>query len=134
MAREDHRSAAQRRFRCLPKVKCATLGAKSWQLLFRPLYASFLVELATRRVVHVGVTRHTTDAWAAQQLREATPYWQHPKHRITDNDSNPAHICHHSASACHSHVTCHYFTPLEAAISGSPQLAPAGECTRERCA
>jgi len=32
-------------------------------LLFRPLYAFFLVELGSRRVVHVGVTRHPTDAW-----------------------------------------------------------------------
>jgi putative transposase len=37
-------------------------------LLFRPLYAFFLIELASRRVVHVGVTRHPTDPWVAQQL------------------------------------------------------------------
>jgi hypothetical protein len=35
-------------------------------VLFRPLYAFFLIELASRRVVHVGVTRHPTDAWVAQ--------------------------------------------------------------------
>jgi len=56
-------------------------------LLFRPLYAFFVIELASRRVVHVGVTRHPTDAWVAQQLREATPFGEHPKHLITDNDS-----------------------------------------------
>ena len=47
-------------------------------LLFRPLYAFFVVALASRRVVHVGVTRHPTDAWVAQQLREATPFGQRP--------------------------------------------------------
>jgi len=47
-------------------------------LLFRQLYAFFIVELATRRVVHVAVTRHPTDAWVAQQLREATPFGAHP--------------------------------------------------------
>jgi putative transposase len=35
----------------------------------------------------VGVTRSPTDAWLAQQLREATPYGQAPKYPIHDNDS-----------------------------------------------
>ncbi len=56
-------------------------------LLFRPLYAFFIVEHATRRIVHLGVTRHPTDGWVAQQLREATPFGRHPKHLIRDNDS-----------------------------------------------
>jgi len=42
-------------------------------LFFRPLFAFFIVELKSRRVIHVGVTRFPTDAWVAQQLREATP-------------------------------------------------------------
>jgi transposase InsO family protein len=32
------------------------------------------------------VTRQPTDAWVAQQLREATPFGQQPKHLIRDND------------------------------------------------
>ncbi len=56
-------------------------------LLFRPLYAFFIVALATRRVVHVGVTRHPTDARVAQQLREATPYDQRPRYLVRDRDS-----------------------------------------------
>jgi len=55
-------------------------------LLFRPLFAFFIIELATRRVVHVAATRHPTDAWVAQQLREATPFGQHPRYLIRDND------------------------------------------------
>ncbi len=55
-------------------------------LLFRPLYAFFVIALGSRRVVHVGITRHPTDAWVAQQLREATPYGQRPKYLIRDND------------------------------------------------
>jgi len=54
--------------------------------LFRPLYAFFVIALETRRVVHVGVTRHPTDAWVAQQLREATPFEQRPRYLIRDND------------------------------------------------
>ena len=56
-------------------------------LLFRPLFAFFVIALETRRVVHVGVTRHPTDAWVAQQLREATPFDQRPTYLIRDNDS-----------------------------------------------
>src|SRR6266851_2416710 len=55
-------------------------------LCFRPLFAFFLIELESRRVIHVGVTRSPTDAWVAQQLREATPYRQSPKYLIRDND------------------------------------------------
>ncbi len=56
-------------------------------LLFRPVYAFFVIALGSRRVVHVGVTRHPTDAWVAQQLREATPFGQRPVYLIRDNDS-----------------------------------------------
>jgi len=54
---------------------------------FRPLFAFFLVELGSRRVIHVGVTRHPTDAWAAQQLREATPYETRPRFLLRHNDA-----------------------------------------------
>jgi len=56
-------------------------------LLFRQIHAFFIIELATRRVVHVAVTRHPTDAWVAQQLREATPEPTAPTYLIRDNDS-----------------------------------------------
>src|SRR3954447_1951085 len=56
-------------------------------LLFRPLYAFVVVALGSRRVVHMGVTRHPTDAWVAQQLREATPFGERPRYLIRDRDS-----------------------------------------------
>ncbi len=56
------------------------------ELLFRPLSAFFVIELATRRVVHFGVTRHPTDAGVAQPPREATPFDQRPRYLICDND------------------------------------------------
>ncbi|HET8628392.1 MAG TPA: integrase core domain-containing protein [Thermomicrobiales bacterium] len=55
-------------------------------LLFRPLHAFIVVALGSRRVVHVGVTRHPTDARVAQQLREATPFGEAPRFLIRDND------------------------------------------------
>ena len=56
-------------------------------LFFRSLFAFFIIELKSRRVIHVGVTWSPTDAWTAQQLREATPYGHTPKYLIRDNDS-----------------------------------------------
>src|SRR5215470_10089880 len=55
-------------------------------LFFRSLFAFFIIELHSRRVIHVGVTRSPTDTWTAQQLREATPYGHTPKYLIRDND------------------------------------------------
>ena len=45
-----------------------------------------MVELHSRRVIHVGVTRSPTDAWTAQQRRFATAYGVGPKYLIRDND------------------------------------------------
>ena len=56
-------------------------------LFFRSLFAFFNPLLHSRRVIHVGVTRSPTDAWTAQQLREATAYGMGPKYLIRDNDS-----------------------------------------------
>lgn len=56
-------------------------------LFFGQLYAFFLVELGSRRVVHFGVSRHPTDEWVAQQLRDATHFEERPKYLIRDNDT-----------------------------------------------
>ncbi len=45
-------------------------------LFFRSLFAFFIIDMHSRKVIHVGVhtsPRSPTDAWTAQQLREATP-------------------------------------------------------------
>jgi putative transposase len=55
-------------------------------LFFRSLFVFFIIELKSRKIIHVGVTRSPTDAWTAQQLREATPYGQTPTYLIRDND------------------------------------------------
>jgi putative transposase len=56
-------------------------------LLFRPLFAFFVVELGSRRVVHVGVTRSPTDAWVAQRLCEATADGTGPRFLLHDHDA-----------------------------------------------
>jgi putative transposase len=55
-------------------------------LFFRPLFAFFIIELKSRKIIHVNVTRSPTDPWVAQQLREATPFGQTPTYLIRDND------------------------------------------------
>ncbi|HET8852629.1 MAG TPA: integrase core domain-containing protein [Ktedonobacteraceae bacterium] len=55
-------------------------------LFFRPLFAFFIIELQSRKVIHVNVTRSPTDPWVAQQWREATPYGQIPTYLIRDTD------------------------------------------------
>jgi putative transposase len=59
---------------------------QTYDLLFRPLFAFFLIELGSRRLMHAGVTRAPSSAWVAQQLREATPWGQGPRFLIRDND------------------------------------------------
>jgi len=67
--------------------------------LFRPLCACFVVELATRRVVHVGATRQPTDTGVAQQRREATPFGQRPRSLIRDHDGTCGPACARVAAA-----------------------------------
>jgi transposase InsO family protein len=56
-------------------------------LFFRPVFACFIVELGSRRVVHLGVTRSPTSSWATQQLREATLDGSGPRFLIHDHDA-----------------------------------------------
>jgi transposase InsO family protein len=55
-------------------------------LLFQPIYIFVIIELHTRRIVHTAVSRSPSDAWTAQQLREATPWANRPKYLIRDRD------------------------------------------------
>jgi putative transposase len=42
--------------------------------------------LESRKIVSMNVTRSPSDVWGAQQWRDATPFGNHPKHLIRDND------------------------------------------------
>jgi hypothetical protein len=53
---------------------------------FRPVFAFFIIDVNSRRVVHVAVTRAPTRQWTAQQLRNATPFGQGPRFLIRDRD------------------------------------------------
>jgi transposase InsO family protein len=53
---------------------------------FRPIFAFFIIDVNAKRVVHAAVTRAPTQAWTAQQLRNATPFGQGPKFIVRDRD------------------------------------------------
>lgn len=67
---------------------CDLTVAYDW--LFRAWYIFVVMELKTRRIVHMGVTQFPTDVWTAQQLREAMPWGSGPQCLIRDRDSKYA--------------------------------------------
>jgi putative transposase len=56
-------------------------------LTFRVLYCFFVIAHGRRRILHFNVTRHPTNQWIAQQLREAFPFQSAPRYLILDHDS-----------------------------------------------
>jgi len=71
--------------------------------LFRPWYVFIVMELKTRKIIHARITKHPTDEWAAQQLREATAWGRGPKYLIRDRNSKYA--ARFSAVAIGSNIT-----------------------------
>lgn len=57
-----------------------------YDIWFRPIFAFFIIELGSREVVYVAVTRNPSSTWVAQQLRNATPFADGPRFIIRDND------------------------------------------------
>jgi transposase InsO family protein len=78
---------------------CACDFLQLTDVQFRPVFAFFVVELGSRRVVHVGVTRSPTGSWAARQLREATPEGTRPRFLIHDHDAKYGPEFDHLAAA-----------------------------------
>ena len=58
-----------------------------YDVWFRPIFAFFIMDVNTKRVVHIGVTRAPTEGWTAQQLREVTPFGEGPQLLIRDGDT-----------------------------------------------
>jgi len=59
---------------------------QTYDVFFRTVFLFVIIELGSRRLVHFGVPRNPTDSWAAQQLREATPFGEGPRYLVGDND------------------------------------------------
>jgi putative transposase len=97
-------------------------------LFFQTLCAFVIVHVGSRRVVHVNATAHPTDAWVAQQLREAAPFGQTVKHLICDNDTKYGSQFHAVAKACGLDLI---HTPYEAPRANAVCERFAGSLRRE---
>ncbi len=60
---------------------------QTYDIWFRPIFAFFVIDINSKRVVHVGVTRAPIAEWTAQQLRNITPFGEGPQFIIRDNDN-----------------------------------------------
>jgi putative transposase len=58
-----------------------------YDVWFRPLFAFFVINVNSKEVVHVAVTREPTERWTAQQLRNITHFGTGPQFIIRDRDS-----------------------------------------------
>jgi putative transposase len=59
---------------------------QTYDVWFRPIFALFIVNLGSREVVHVGVTRAPTSRWTANRLRQLTAHRASVRFVIRDND------------------------------------------------
>ena len=59
---------------------------QTYDVFFRAIFVFVIIELESRQVVHVNVTRSPSDAWVAQQLREAAPFDEGPQYLVRDSD------------------------------------------------
>jgi putative transposase len=59
---------------------------QAYDILFRQVYAFFIVHLGSRKVVYTAACRNPTQEWTAQQLRNATMDGDAPKILLRDRD------------------------------------------------
>ena len=59
---------------------------QTYDIWFRPIFAFFIIDINTKRVVSVGATRSPSNNWTARQLRNVTPFGRGPQFIIRDRD------------------------------------------------
>jgi transposase InsO family protein len=72
------------RLRLLVSAACDFIQA--YNVFFRQVYAFFIVYLGSRKVVYAAACRNPTQAWTAQQLRNATMDGDAPRILLRDRD------------------------------------------------
>ena len=87
---------------------------------FRILYVFLIMEVGSRRLVHVNVTAHPTSLWTIQQLREAIPSDHAYRWLIHDRSGMFSGDVHGAIRS------------LEAEVLGTPARAPQANSYCER--
>jgi hypothetical protein len=59
---------------------------QTYDVWFRPIFAFVMVDINSKRVVHMAATYNPSQQWTAQQQRAATPFGQGPQLIIRDRD------------------------------------------------
>jgi len=57
-----------------------------YDVWFRPMFAFFVIDVNTKEVVHVAVTRAPNARWTARQIRQATLFGEGPQFILRDRD------------------------------------------------
>lgn len=60
---------------------------QTYDVFFRAIFIFVIIEIGSRRVVHLGITRHPSDLWASRQIVAVTAWEGQPKYLVADNDS-----------------------------------------------
>jgi len=77
---------------------------QTYDIFFQTIFAFFIIDLGTRRVIRCAVTRSPSRQWVARQLREATSLAEGPRFLIRDNDDKFAPEFDNVAKACGTKV------------------------------
>jgi putative transposase len=89
---------------------------QSYDVFFRTLFLFFMIEHGSRRAVHFAVTRSPSDAWVAQQIREATAFGTGPRFLICNNDDKYGMLFEGAIAGVHTELL---HTPFQAPKANS---------------
>jgi len=89
---------------------------QSYDVFFRTLFLFLIIEHGSRRVVHFAVTCAPSDAWVAQQIREATGFGVGPRFLICDNDDKYGVLLERAVAGVHTELL---HTPFQAPKANS---------------